>query len=148
MCSNQDLLSLIGIAKKILLILQIAIYGGTIGLMVFLTWKFLMDRNTDLLLSRSIIMTLMVFIQNIHVLNCRSEKNSIFITSLKTNKFIIITIIGSILLQFIVTEIPAFANLLNITTLNIPTVLVIFAISLIIIIVAEIYKIIYNKTKN
>ena len=130
------------------LILQIAIYGGTIGLMVFLTWKFLMDRNTDLLLSRSIIMTLMVFIQNIHVLNCRSEKNSIFITSLKTNKFIIITIIGSILLQFIVTEIPAFANLLNITTLNIPTVLVIFAISLIIIIVAEIYKLIYNKTKN
>ena len=130
------------------LMLEVAVFGSTIGLMVFLTWKFLMDKNTDLLLARSIVMTLMVFIQNIHVLNCRSEKNSIFTTSIMTNKFIIITIIGSILLQFIVTETPFLANLLNVTTLSIPSVLIIFAISLIIIIVAEIYKVIYRKAKG
>ena len=52
----------------------------------------IIDRNTDILIARSIIMMIMVFIQNIHVLNCRSEKNSIFTTSIMTNKFIIITI--------------------------------------------------------
>lgn len=130
------------------LMLEVAIFGGAIGLMVFLTWKFLMDKNTDLLLARSIVMTLMVFIQNIHVLNCRSEKNSIFTTSLLTNKFVIFTIIGSILLQFIVTEVPSLASLLNVTTLPIPIILIIFAISLIIIIVSEVYKAIYRKVKG
>lgn len=130
------------------LMLEVIIFGGSIGLMVFLTWKFLMDRNIDLLLSRSIVMTLMVFIQNIHVLNCRSEKNSIFTTSLMTNKFVIITIISSILLQFIVTNTSFFANLLNVTTLSIPTVLIVFAISLVIIIVAEVYKMIYRTIKS
>ena len=130
------------------LMLEVAIFGGTIGLMVFTTWKFLMDKNTDLLLARSIVMTLMVFIQNIHVLNCRSEKNSIFTTSILTNKFVIITIISSIILQFIVTKTKVLANLLNITTLSIPSVIVIFAISLIIIITAEIYKAIYRKIKG
>lgn len=130
------------------LMLEVAIFGSTIGLMVFSTWKYLMDKNTDLLLARSIIMMLMVFIQNIHVLNCRSEKNSLFTTSLLTNKFVIFTIIGSIILQFIVTETPFLANLLNITTLSIPTVFLIFAISLIIIIVAEIYKTIYRHIKE
>ena len=127
------------------LMIEVAIFGGVIGLMVFLTWKYLMDKNTDLLLARSIVMTLMVFIQNIHVLNCRSEKNSIFTTSLLINKFVIVTIIGSILLQFIVTNIERLASLLNITTLSVSTVLIVFAISLIIIAVAEVYKAIYRK---
>jgi magnesium-transporting ATPase (P-type) len=130
------------------LMLEVAIFGGTIGLMVFLTLKFLMDRNIDILLSRSIVMTLMVFIQNIHVLNCRSENGSVFTTSLMTNKFVIITILGSMLLQFIVTEVDILADMLNITTLNLPTVSLIFAISLIIIIVAEIYKILYRKFRG
>ena len=127
------------------LMLKVLVFGGTIGLMVFLTWKFLMDRNVDILLSRSIVMTLMVFIQNIHVLNCRSENGSVFTTSLMTNKFVIITILGSMLLQFIVTEVDILADMLNITTLNLPTVSLIFAISLIIIIVAEIYKVLSRK---
>jgi len=129
------------------LIIEIAFFGGIIGMMVFFTWKFLMDRNIDLLIARSIVMTLMVFIQNIHVLNCRSEKNSIFTTSLLTNKFVIITVISSMLLQLLVLKTPIFANLLNITSLKMPTILLIFAISLIIIITSEIYKVIYRKLK-
>ena len=127
------------------LMLKVAIFGGTIGLMVFSTWKILMDRNTDILIARSIVMTLMVFIQNIHVLNCRSEKNSIFTTNIMPNKFIIITIISSMILQLVVINTPILANLLNVTTLQFPIILIIFAISLIIIIVAEIYKIIQHK---
>jgi magnesium-transporting ATPase (P-type) len=130
------------------LMLEVLIFGGTIGLMVFLSWKFLMDRNINILIARSMVMTLMVFIQNIHVLNCRSENNSVFTTSLLTNKFVIVTIIGSMLLQFMVTEVSFLAKLLNITTLSLSNVVLIFAISLIIIIVAEIYKFFYRKLNN
>ena len=64
-----------------------------------------------------------------------------------SNKFVIITIIGSILLQFVVTNVDYFANLLNITTISIPVVFLIFAISLLIVIISEVYKIFYRMIK-
>lgn len=130
---------------------EILIYGLSISLMIFLTWKYLIDNNTELLLARSIVMMLMVFIQNIHVLNCRSEKNSIFKTNVLNNPLIIITIISSVILELIVTEIPSLAKLLSIKSLHIKTIIIIFLISIIIVLVAEIYKLIYrtiNKKYN
>ena len=53
-------------------------------------------------MARGYIMVLMVFIQNIHVLNCRSEKTSAFKMPLKNNPLVIITIISTIILQLIV----------------------------------------------
>jgi len=88
---------------------------------------------------------IMVFIQNVHVLNCRSEKESILRTKLSTNPLVVNIILGSILFQLIVTEIPFLANKLSITSLPFITILTIFIYSLIIIFVAEIYKIIYRQ---
>ena len=130
------------------LMIEVAIFGLTIALMVFFTWKYLMDRNTPLLIARSMVMMLMVFIQNIHVLNCRSEKNSIFTTSIFNNPFVIITIIGSILLQMIVTESKTISSFLSIALIPFSKIIIIFCISLIIILVAEIYKKIYRTTKK
>ena len=48
--------------------------------------------------NRGNVLALMVFIQNIHVINCRSESKSIFENSFRKNPFILITIVGSILL--------------------------------------------------
>lgn len=130
------------------LMLEVFIFGLTIALMVFILWKYLIDRNTSLLVSRSIIMMLMVFIQNIHVLNCRSEKNSIFTTSIKSNPLVIITIISSIILQLIVTNVPILSNFLNITKIPALTILVLFIFSLIVVIVAETYKKITRTIKE
>jgi len=124
---------------------EVLIFGLTISFMIFSVWKFLIDNNTDLLLARSIVMLLMVFIQNIHVLNCRSEKNSIFKTSIKSNPLVIFTIIGSIILQLVVTNVEVLANFLNITTLPFKTIWLVFVFSLIIVIVAENYKNICRK---
>lgn len=130
---------------------EVLIYGISISLIVFLTWKNLMDKNTALILARSIIMMLMVFIQNIHVLNCRSESQSIFKTPLSTNPLITNVILGSIFLQLIVTEIPFFAKKLSLTTIPFNNIISIFLFSLIIVLNGETYKIIdtlINKTKK
>lgn len=126
------------------LMIEVSIFGLTIALMVFTIWKYLMDRNIPLLISRSMIMMLMVFVQNIHVLNCRSEKNSVFTTRLSNNPLVIMTIIGSILLQLFVTEVEPFAKLLGVSSLPFTYIMVIFGFSLIIIVVAEVYKKIYR----
>ena len=127
---------------------EVVIFGLTIAFMIFSVWKYLMDNNTNLLIARSITMLLMVFIQNIHVLNCRSEKNSIFKTSIKSNPLVIYTVIGSIILQLIVTNIPILSNFLNVSILPIKTITITFIFSLIIIVVAEIYKFIYRSVSK
>ena len=127
------------------LMLEVVIFGTVIALLLFLTWKYLIDSSTNILVARSIIMMLLVFIQNIHVLNCRSEKNSIFTTSLRSNILIPIVIVGSIGLELIVTEFGPFANVLGVVPLPFITIFNIFLVSLIIIITSEVYKFIYRK---
>ena len=130
------------------LMLEVLIFGLSISFMIFIVWKSLMDNNTDILLARSVIMLIMVFIQNLHVLNCRSEKNSIFKTSLLSNSLVIITIVGSILLQMIVINVPILSQFLKITNMSLDIIIKSFIFSLLIIFIAEIYKIIYKKTNN
>jgi magnesium-transporting ATPase (P-type) len=89
---------------------------------------------------------LMVFIQNINVLNCRSEKRSVFKESLRDNPLVIITIVGSILLQIIMAEIPITATFLQVEPLSFKLIGILFLLSFIIIAVFEIYKVIYRVT--
>lgn len=135
------------------LMIEVLLFGSIIAFMIFSVWKYLMDNNFELLVARSIIMTLMVFIQNLHVLNCKSEKKSIFSIKILDNPFVIISIVSSIVLQLIVINSASLSELLKITNLDISTIASIFVLSLSIIIISEIYKAIYriivnNKTKT
>ena len=77
---------------------EIIISGIFIAVLVFGLWYYLVNINhMPIEIARGYIMAEMVFIQNIHVLNCRSEINSTFKISLKSNILILVTIIGSIL---------------------------------------------------
>ena len=130
------------------LIREVLILGITITVIVFGIWKFMMDIGTDLIFARSVIMMLMVFIQNINVLNCRSEKRSVFREKLTDNPLIFITIIGSIGLQIVLSEIPYTAKILKVTPLPYMLIMGLFFLSFIIIMVFELYKVIYNNKKN
>ena len=119
---------------------EIFVSGLFIGVLVFLVWKYLLDSGMEVGVARGYIMALMVFIQNIHVLNCRSEDESFFKVHLKGNVLIPIVIVGSILLQVIVMESPILSKMLK--TVSIPFIdcVFLFVISLSILVVVEIYK--------
>lgn len=128
---------------------EVLIAGLFIGLIVFITWYYLINvMNIEIHLARGYIMVLMVFLQNMHVLNCRSEKTSIFKLSIKTNPLIIVTIIGAIILQVIVMEVPFLSDFLNTTTVPITHMIVLFLASTIIILVMEIFKAIKNRKRS
>lgn len=130
------------------LMLEVSILGISISAIVFGTWKILLDNGASIEYARSVIMMLMVIIQNINVLNCRSEKRSVMKESLLTNPLVIGTIILSISLQLILAEIPITAKFLKVIPLELSTIIKIFLISLVIVIIYEIYKLIYRKTKK
>ncbi len=130
------------------LAIEVLILGLTITTIIFGTWKFLMDKGTDITYARSVIMMLMVFIQNINVLNCRSEKRTVFKEPLHTNPILLITVLGSIGLQLVMAEIPITALFLKVTPLETITIVKLLLLSFVIIVIYEIYKIILKVKKG
>jgi magnesium-transporting ATPase (P-type) len=128
------------------MMVQCLMMGGSIGLIVFGTWIALVNGfHYDIVVARSLVMTLMVFLQNLHAFNCRSEKTSIFKMSLLTNKFFVVSIVGSIGLQILFMEVPSLSKLLSLTTVPYLTMALIFAVSFIIILTCEIYKAVLRR---
>ena len=127
---------------------EVAILGSTITLVVFGTWKYMMDKQFDINYARGAVMMLMVFIQNINVLNCRSEHRTIFKEKISDNPMVIGTILGSILLQLFLAEIPFTAKFLKVAPLGGGVVINLFLLSLIIIVVSEIYKYFVRKASR
>lgn len=120
---------------------EVATAGITIGLIVFGVWTYLIQVvHMETGLARGYIMALMVFLQNIHVLNCRSEKQSTFKISLKSNWMILFSIASSIVLQFIVMEVPLFSHFLQTESIPLLDLLKLLALSTIILVVMEVYK--------
>jgi len=132
------------------LLTQTLMSGLVIGILVFIVWYYLINiAKMDVNIARGYIMLLMVFMQNIHVFNCRSERNSAFKVSIKSNPLIVISVITCILLQVVVMEVDMFAKLLQTSPVPIIDVGILFLIALIVLIVLELYKDIkYNKKDN
>ena len=129
---------------------SIMVSGLTIGLVVFAVWFYLIKViNLDIDTSRGYIMALMVFIQNIHVFNCRSEKKSTFKVPVKRNKLILYGVLISVLLQVIVMEVPILSGFLKTTSIPVINLIALLIIATIVLIVLELYKKIkYNNKKS
>ena len=126
---------------------EILVSGLVIGIIVFALWYFLIKGiNMNVTTARGYIMALMVFVQNVHVFNCRSEKNSVFSVSIKSNKLIAVAFIASIILQVIVMEVPFFSKMLQTTSIPFFSLIYLFVLALLVLIVMEVYKKIkYNR---
>ena len=125
---------------------QVLALGLTIGLVVFGAWMILVySMGMDIVVARSLTMTLMVLLQNVHAINCRSEKVSIFKMSHKSNWFFAVSVLGSIGLQILFMEVGALSKLLELTTVPYNILLVLVLISLVAFVVSEIYKIFVRK---
>lgn len=128
---------------------EIILSGLSIGIIVFIFWYILVNVvKMDVSLARGYIMTLMVFMQNIHVLNCRSETESTFKISLRSNPFIIFSIVSAIILQIIVMEVPFISNAFQVESIPLSQVFILFIGSLPILVIMEIFKAIRRKKVN
>lgn len=126
---------------------EILISGISIGLIVFIVWYYMINIvKMDIVIARSHVMILMIVIQNIHAINCRSETTSSLRIPLKSNPIFILGIIGSIFLGVAVIENRIMTTFLKTTHVPLKSVLLLFLIGSIIFIIMESYKKIkYNK---
>lgn len=133
-----------------LLLEETLLAGFSIGIIVFIFWTHLIDNlGLDIELARSYVLLLMVFMQNVHVFNCRSETHSIFKTPIKNNPFIIYCIVIVLILQIVVVENSFLSEILRTKTIPYQDVVSTFLLALPILVVMEIYKKIrFRKNKN
>ena len=128
---------------------EIMVSGLVIGGIVFGVWFYLINVvEMDVSQARGYIMALMVFIQNVHVFNCRSERKSAFSVPLKNNKLIVGGVLVSILLQIIVMEVGFMSKFLQTVKVPVTSLLWLFLIASLVLIIMEIYKEIRYGKKN
>ena len=123
------------------LLQEVLLSGITIGLVVFAVWAYLINiLGYDVSVARGYIVMLMVFMQNMHVLNCRSEDKPFYKVSLRTNPFIVFSIVGAVVLQIIFAEVDVLSKFLQTSSIPVMHLIYLFIISTIILIVVEVYK--------
>lgn len=123
------------------LLKEILVSGLYIGLLVFALFYFLVRvKGVEISLARGYVMALMVFIQNTHVFNCRSEKHSAFSNKVKFNKIVFIGVIGSILLEMLIMEVPILSDLLKTHSIPFSHLIYLMLMSFTVVLVMEIYK--------
>lgn len=128
---------------------EILFSGFFIGILVFIAWYYLIKvLQMNVSIARGYIMAMMVFIQNIHVFNCRSEKKSAFTVSLLSNPMIIFAVFSSIFLQILVMEVDTLSTFLKTSLIPFSHLLGLFAASLVILIVMELYKLLRFRKKS
>ena len=132
-----------------MLLSEVLLSGIVIGIIVFIVWYILIEKlEMNVIEARGYIMVLMVFIQNIHVFNCRSETESAFNIPLRSNPLIVLTIFGSVALQILVMEIPALSHYLKAEPIPYPHMFILLCFAFVILIIMEIYKMIkYHQDK-
>lgn len=127
---------------------QILISGLFMGIISFIVFVVLIECfDMQVGTARGYVMALMVFMQNMHVLNCRSEYLSVFNNPIKNNIFVLFSIVSAIILQIIVMEVDMFSMFLQTTSIPFVHLIFLFLASLPILLIMEMYKEI-KKKKN
>lgn len=130
-------------------IMETLVSGIGISILVFGVWVYLLkELGMNEMDARGHILVLMVFIQNMHVLNCRSEVNSIFSKKIHKNNFVIFSIVSAIILQIIIMNVPILSHLLQANTVPMKDMFILFILSLSILFLMEIYKWILRHKKR
>lgn len=124
-----------------LLINEIFFSSVVMAIVEFIVYVYLIKiKGIDIETTRALLLTLMVFMENIHILNCRSETISIFKIPFRNNKFLIASIIITSLIQVAIVSIPSFSQFFKISTIPIESVMVLLLLTIPVVVVMEIFK--------
>lgn len=122
---------------------EIIFSGLMIGGIVFAMWMVLLNvMGLELDDARGHIMALMVFMQNIHVFNCRSELKSTFSISLFSNPMLLVSFFSAIILQVLVLEVPVLSEFLQVDSVPPLHLVCLFLLALVVLGLLELYKVV------
>lgn len=127
---------------------EVFIAGTAMGVLAFVIWMGLINvAHTRLEIARTYIFIFMIIIQNVHSINCKSETASIY-NIRRNNPMLPLAMLFSIALMYTIIKVDSIRNFLGLTYVLGINVVTLFTISLIIIIVVELYKMIVKRNSK
>lgn len=125
---------------------QIAVSSAVIGLVAFGVYFYVLEvLQYGLVMAQGIILWLMVWFENVHTANCRSETRSVLEVPLSSNLLLVIGVVAAQGLQFLVYAVPGAGALLGIDGVE-PAVAAMLALpALVLLLVMEVYKALRKK---
>ncbi len=121
--------------------------GLYMGASAFAAWYFLIGTGVEEAAARNLVLLLMVFLENCHVFNCRSERRSAFRVPISRNYFLIIGVIAAQGIHILSMYIPFMQEVLGVSPVTFEEWLIFLFIALILIAVMEVYKFV-GKFRN
>lgn len=129
------------------MIQQVAISGLTIGLIVFGFWLYLIQYlQMELLHARNLTLLLMVFMQNFHVFNCRSEIVSTFKIPIKRNYLLVLGVLLAQGIHILSTHLPFMQQVLKIDPIPLHEWFYVLLLAMPIIFIMEIFKLVTKSS--
>ncbi|MEN7549955.1 cation-transporting P-type ATPase [Rapidithrix thailandica] len=125
---------------------QVVVSGLTIGLIAFFVWNHLISSGYAEKEARNLLLLLMVFLENVHVFNCRSEKKSAFKIPLSRNYFLIVGVFLAQGIHILSMYTPMMGNVLEVNPISLKEWFTFFGLALILLAVMEIFKWIRSKS--
>ncbi|NYT07334.1 MAG: HAD-IC family P-type ATPase [Methanomicrobiales archaeon] len=123
-----------------LMLKESVLSGVSIGLVAFLTWSFLLGNGMAEDAARNLLVLLMVLLENVHVLNCRSEYRSAFRVPLQNNLLLIAGILAAQGVHIAAMHIPAMQEILEIGPVSLAEWALLLLLAAVILAVMEIFK--------
>ncbi len=119
---------------------QVVVAGTTIGLSSFALYFALLQAGTPHGAAQGAILWVLVWCENAHCLNCRSEVRSAFRVPLAHNRMLVAAVVGTQLLQIAALNISGLRELLSLQALTLVDGLRLASVALIVLGVMEVYK--------
>ena len=137
-----------GIFNKLLLS-EIIISAVTIAIITFSVYHYLYNiMGIDVVLARTYVMIIMVFMENIHIFNCRSEYTSLLKVRVKDNLFVIITLTIANIIQVLIVRFEAVAKVFELTTMPTAQAICLILYTIPLLIIMEFFKLYINRSKE
>ncbi|CAM4064201.1 cation-translocating P-type ATPase [Gillisia limnaea] len=129
-----------------LMVKQTLVSSATIATIVFGLWYWI-NTYTEMeeTHARNLILLLMVFMQNFHVFNCRSERVSAFKIPLKKNMILVFGVLMAQGIHILSMQIPFMQNILRIEPISLKEWFYILLLAIPIILVMELFKLFNAK---
>ncbi len=131
-----------------IMIQQTIVSGLAMGVVAFAAWYWWLSAGVEEGQARNLLLLLMVFLENVHVFNCRSERRSAFDIPLSHNWVLIFGVLAAQGIHILAMYAPMTQSVLKVAPVSLEEwgTLLLFASS--ILITMEIFKIVKMRTAN
>jgi magnesium-transporting ATPase (P-type) len=125
---------------------QLLVSGFVIGSIAFAYWFYLINyQEMEEYHARSLVLLLMVFLQNFHIFNCRSERKSTFKIPISKNYWLIALVLSAQIVHISSMYIPFMQNILRIEPITVEEWGTVLVLAIPIILAMELFKLINNR---